>query len=179
VIGPEGRRATDEGSIRRGRLVLCTLVLLVAQGAVVHRFGVGVLRLDLLLLAAAYLALEAPARPALFWALALGLLRDACSLGRPGAGAFAFAAAAGLVVLARDCVQRDWLAVRLALALAFGLVVGLSQAAGTWLVLRGDPGALLGGAVGQAALSALCAGPVFCLFDAIGIVERERSFSET
>ena len=67
--------------------MLCTLVLVVAQGAVAHRFGVGVLRLDLFLPAAVYLSLEARARPALFCALGLGLLRDACSLGRPGAAA--------------------------------------------------------------------------------------------
>ncbi|MDP6107905.1 MAG: rod shape-determining protein MreD [Candidatus Brocadiia bacterium] len=168
--------STEAAMLRRGRLVACALVLLVLQGAVMHRFSYGALRLDLLLLLSAYLALEAAEKPALVCALLVGVLRDMASAGRPGQSAILLVLAATGVVLVRDKVYRQWMIMQALFVFTFVLCFGLGEAAGTFALVRGArPGTLLAGAFGQALLTAAATPVAFLAFGRIGLLRREHS----
>jgi len=93
--------------ISKGRLALFALVLVLVQAAVAYRYSYGILRVDLLYILAAYLALEASPKGALWSALAIGLLRDLASCARPGTSAAALVTATGALLVLRGRIYRE------------------------------------------------------------------------
>lgn len=162
--------------LRRKRVAVCMLVLLVVQAGVMHRFSFGGWRVDLMLLLAAYLSLHAAEKPALICALAIGLLRDLTSLGRPGESAVACVAATCAVLLVRDKVFRRRMAMQVLFVFGFVALCGTVQGGGTFVLLRGSRlGTLLKGVWGQALLTTALTPPVFALFEWAGLLDREES----
>jgi len=160
--------------ISKGRLALFALVLVLVQAAVAYRYSYGILRVDLLYILAAYLALEASPKGALWSALAIGLLRDLASCARPGTSAAALVTATGALLVLRGRIYREKPVVDAVLAFIFVLCGGTLQA--TWLWLA-TPGAnwpfLLWSALGQAALTAAFAPLFFFLFERGRLLDRE------
>jgi len=93
--------------IRKLRLITSVALLFLLQATVVHRFSYRFLRPDLLLLAAAYLALEADFPGALWGSLAIGLLRDLASGGPLGATPLVLVPACAGLVLLREHLLRE------------------------------------------------------------------------
>jgi len=159
--------------LRRARVAACVLVLLLLQVGVMHRFSHGWLRLDLLMLLAAYLALEGPPKGALVSALVLGLLRDFASAGRPGASAVVMVLGVLGVLLLRDKVYRHHALMQALYAFGFILFCGLLQALGTFALVRGAAlRVLLPGALGQALLTSALSPLMFLVFEHLGLVEK-------
>ena len=160
--------------IRKIRLALCIALLFLLQVTVAHRLSYRFLRPDLLLLCAAYLALESDFRGALWTALVLGVLRDLGSGGAPGASALLMVpAAAALAVVEEHLVRKSALTDAL-LALLFYLAVGTVYALGTALIASGSLSRLMMGAAGQALYTAALSPLLFAAFDQVGLVGKGR-----
>lgn len=159
--------------IRKSRLVLCIAVLFLLQAAVVHRFSYHFLQPDLLLLAAAYLALEADFRGALWSAFAIGLLRDLGSSGRMGGSALLLVPVCAALVVLREHLMRESFLTDLALAVLFVLTFSIGEAVLSFLFV---PGAglheLLVQALGRAVFSAALTPMLYAAFGALGLVDR-------
>ncbi len=159
--------------IRKGRLAACIAVLVLLQLSVAPRFSYRFLRPDLLLLAAAFVALEADFAAAVWAAFVLGLLRDLGSAGPVGAGPLLMVpAAAGLNALKQQLV-RDSLWTDLGLTGAYVAVVGLLYGTGTALLTAGRLSELVRAALGQAAFTTALAPLLFPLLDRTGIIRPE------
>ncbi len=173
---PLGFRPPDRLNqmIRKVRLALCIAALFLIQVTLAHRLSYRFLRPDLLLLCAAYLALESDFRGALWAALILGLLRDLGSAGPIGASALLMVpAAAGLNSLKEHLVRKSAVMDAL-LALLYFLSVGVLYAMGTVLTTSGALPRLMLGALGQAVYTAALSPLLFAGFDQIGLVEEQR-----
>jgi rod shape-determining protein MreD len=162
--------------VRKVRLALCVAVLFLLQAALVPRFSYGVLRPDLLVLVAAFLALEADYRGALWSVFAIGLLRDLGSIGRlGGSGLLLVPACAGLVLLREHLVRESFLT-DLVLAGLFVLAFSVGEAALSDLFVSGAGlRVLLTQALGQAAFTAALAPLLFAAFEGVGIVDRSSA----
>ncbi|MFO8007834.1 MAG: rod shape-determining protein MreD [Candidatus Brocadiia bacterium] len=161
--------------IRKVRLAACIAALLLLQLSVAPRFSYRFLRPDLLLLAAAFVALEADFAGAVWAAFALGLLRDFASVGPLGAGPLLMVpAAAGLNAL-KEQLLRDSAWTDLTLTAAYVAVVGLAYATGTALLTPGRLSDLIPAALGQTAFTTALAPLLFPLLDKSGIVHPEPS----
>ena len=159
--------------IRRTRFIMCAAVVFLVQTTVVHRFTHGPLRPDLLLLLAAFVALEADAPAALVCAFCLGLLRDLGSVGPLGASSLVLVPATGVLVMLRSHLLRDspWTD----LVLTFGYVLGVGLVGGLIACLpsaAGELSALPARAGGQAAFTTALSPLVFALLARLGIVRR-------
>jgi len=167
--------STDAGNgecsvIRKVRLAVCVAILLLLQLSVVPRFSYRFLRADLLLLAAAFVGLEADFAGAVWAAFALGLLRDFASVGPLGVGPLLMVpAAAGLNAL-KEQLLRESAWTDLALTAAYVTVVGLAYAAGTAFLTPGRLADLIPAALGQAAFTTALAPLLFPLLDTAGII---------
>jgi len=160
-----------ERMVRKARLLLCMAVLFLLQTALVHRFESGPVRVDLLMLAAAFLALEADYAPALWGALALGLLRDLGSCGRLGASALVLVPASAALLFVRARLVRDSFWTDLALTFAYLLVCGAAYSLGTALVAPAVPlRAMLLGAAARAAFTTALSPLVFGALTRLGVV---------
>ena len=159
--------------IRKIRLVLCIGVLFLLQATVVHRFSYRSLQPDLLLLAAAYLAMEADFRGALWAALAIGLLRDLGSSGRLGTSALLLVPACAALVVLRERLMRGSFVIDLALAVLFVLTFSIGEAVLSLIFVPGTGlRELLMQALGRTAYSAALTPMLYAGFGAIGIVDR-------
>ncbi len=162
--------------VRKLRLVFCIGVLFLLQASVVHRFSYRYLRPDLLLIAAAYLALEADYAGALWCGFAIGLLRDLGSSGRLGLSALLLVPACAVLVLLREHLVRETFLTDLALAGLFILVFSLGEAAADFVFLRGSgAGVLLAQAFGQTAFSIALTPLLFVVLGGFGVVDRSES----
>jgi rod shape-determining protein MreD len=164
--------------VRKVRLVLCIGVLFLLQAAVVHRFSYHSLRPDLLLIASAYLALEADYRGALWSGFAIGLLRDLGSTGRLGAGALLLVPACAALALLREHLVRESFLTDLVLAGLFLLAFSTGEAALDLAFVRGAGlRLLLAQALGQTAFSIALVPLVFAAMGGAGVVDRSSSLS--
>ncbi len=162
--------------VRKLRLTLCVAVLFLLQVSVVHRFSLHYLRPDLLVVLAAYLALEADYAGALWSGFAIGLLRDLGSTGRLGAGALLLVPACAALVLLREHLVRETFLTDLVLAGLFILCFSLGEAAVDLVFVRGSgAGVLLGQALGQTAFSLALTPLLFVALGGIGLVDRSAS----
>jgi len=167
---------TQPATIRKGRLIACALVLFLIQGAVAHRLSGAFLRFDLLYLLAAFLALEAGEKGALWSALGIGVLRDLGSTGRLGGSAVLLVVAAAALVHLRNRIYREGFVTDVLLVFVFVLFCGMGHAAGTALAGRyAQWGPLLARALGQALITGVLYPPFAYVFDAIGVLERQES----
>lgn len=159
--------------IRKIRLALCLALLFVLQVTVAHRFAYGILRPDLLCLAAAFLALEADFGGALWGALTVGLLRDMGSCGRLGASALTLLPLSGAMSFVKDRLMRESAWADLALTFAYVAACGLMDAVGAWAFTAGASLAeLVPRAFGQALFSAALSPLLFTALTWAGIVAR-------
>ncbi len=159
--------------IRRARFILCAAAVFLVQTTVVHRFTHGTLRPDLVLLLAAFVALEADAPAALACAFCLGLLRDLGSAGPLGATSLVLVPATGILVMLRSHLLRDSPWTDLALTFGYVLGVGVVGALLAWLPSAGgELSGMLPRAVGQAAFTTALAPLVSALLARAGIVSR-------
>jgi rod shape-determining protein MreD len=171
--------ATRRHFIRPGRLSLCVLIAFLFQVSVAHRFFWGPLRFDMLYLLAAFLALEAPEEGTLWAILAIGLVRDLGSGGRPGLNPLTMLPAAVVLMLLSRRIYRDEILSDMVLVFAFVLMADGCQALGTvWLSEGGEAGVLLRYALGEAAVTAALSPFLFYLFDRVGLVEHAGGFVE-
>jgi len=172
-----GRREqpTQNATIRPVRFILCATVVFLLQVSVAHRFSYGMLRLDLLYLLCAFLALQVTARGALWSALLLGVLRDLASSGRLGASALVMVLVTSGLLGLRDYFYRDRIVINVVLVLLFVLFCGAGEAA---VVALADHAArwgyLLRCALGQAVLTALLSPVLFFFLDLVGLVEEDK-----
>jgi rod shape-determining protein MreD len=176
--GSPGREEADtqRATIRKGRLIVCALVLFLIQGAVAHRLSGAFLRFDLLYLLAAFLALEAGEKGALWSALGIGVLRDLGSTGHLGGSAVLLVVATAALLHFRNRIYREAFVTDALLVFTFVLFCGLGHAAGTALVGRyAQWGPLLTRALGQALLTGLLYPPFAYIFDALGLMERRET----
>ena len=161
--------------IRKVRFVLCVAVLFLAQAALVHRFSYRFLQPDLLYLTAAFLALEADYKGALWGAFALGILRDLGSSGAIGASPLIFIPASMGLLFVRDHIRRDSALTDLLLTFAYVLSGGLVYAVIAGLFGAGHPtDELVAIAFGQALFTAALSPLFFVGFTKIGLV-RSRA----
>lgn len=157
--------------MRQIRVGVCVLVIFLLQVTLVHRFSDGCLRLDLLYVLVAYLALEADFKAALWSAYGIGILRDLASCGRMGASALVCVAGAAALLFVRDHLLREkWLTDAL-LVFLFLFFCGLLEA-GLVCVLGSGPvwKEAFPRLTGQAALSGIMSPLFFFLFDRAGLV---------
>jgi len=161
--------------VRTGRLAVAAFLLFLVQVTVVHRFSLGPLHPDLLCALAAFLALEADARGALWGAFALGLLMDLGSVGRPGTAALALVPASACLLALRGGLVRETAWTDLLLTFLYVLAWGLVVAAGVWLEQSGARlDELAARALGQATFTTALAPLLFGAFSKAGLV-RKRS----
>ena len=164
--------------LRKGRLLICVIVLFLLQACVSHRLSHNYLRFDFIYLLAAFLALEADFRPALWWALGLGLLRDLASTGRLGVSAAVLVPATAGVLLVRNRIYRENVIMDVLLVFLFVLLCSGAEALALTIAL---PGAefvrLMGRAMGQAAYTSALAPVCFLFFERIGLIERQASLA--
>jgi rod shape-determining protein MreD len=152
------------------------LLLLVLQAAVMHRFSTGIWRLDLPLMLAAYMALEAASGPALVCGVLIGLLRDLASQNRLGVSVLVIVPATAAVLLVRDKVYRQHVVTHIVFAFLFVFLCGMLEAAGTWALVRpAHLGVFLKGALGRAVLTSVFAPVGFWLMDLAGLLQRDDS----
>jgi len=159
--------------IRKARFTACVAVLFLLQVTVVHRFTHRFLRPDLLLLAAAFLGLEAEWQGALVGSFALGLLRDLGSSGRLGSSALLLVGVTAALLAVRGHLVRESAWTDLLLTFAYVLACGLISALAVALAGAGsDPTALLLRAAGQAAFTAALSPLASLAFSGLGLVRR-------
>jgi rod shape-determining protein MreD len=162
------------GFIRKLRLALCAVSLLLVDVAFAYRLSYGILRADLVLALAAFLALEAGAPGVVWSAVALGVLRDMASSARPGGSVVGMLAAAGLALALRDRVYREKVLADMMLAFLFVLSCGVVRGTGTALFSPARWGAMMGHALGQALLTAALCPLLFPVFRRLGLVQKEE-----
>jgi rod shape-determining protein MreD len=138
----------------------------------VPRFSYGVLRMDLLMLLAAFMALEARFTGALVGVFAAGLLRDLGAEGRLGASALLFLLTVPPLLVVREYLLRenpftDWLLT----ALWLGVLAVVTAGIKALFTPGAQLGPLLSATGGQALLTALVAPLVFVLLHKAGIVQ--------
>ena len=171
------RESTTRKSItRKVRFAVCALVMVLLQVSVTYRFSYGILRLDLLFLLAAFMALEADLGAALWSALAIGLLRDLASAGRLGGSALILVPAAAGLFAVRDRMWRETALVDMVLVFGFALFCGVLE--GTAVAIAGEAarwGTMLAHAFGQAAVTAALCPLFFALFRRAGLVDAHDS----
>ena len=156
--------------LRKGRLVACIAALFLAQVTVVPRFSYRWLHPDLLLLGAAFLALEARFKAALWGALAIGLLRDVGSCALPGLTPLLLVpASAGLYAL-RERLVRESAWTDLLLTFAYTLGFGAAYAAATALLAGGSAAHLARRALGQAIFTTALSPLLFLAFARLRLV---------
>ena len=156
--------------------MVCTILLFLLQVSVSHRFSYGSLRFDMLYLLAAYLALEASPRGALWSALLIGVLRDLASCGRVGGSAVPLVLATIGMVFIRDRIYREHVLMDILLVFALVAFCGLMRAAGMALLARSaEWGTLAAGAIGQAFVTALLSPVLFFFFERAGLIDRHES----
>jgi rod shape-determining protein MreD len=162
--------------VRRLRLIGCTAGLFLAQASVAHRFSYGVLRPDLLLIATAYLALEADYRAALWCGFGIGLLRDLGSAGPLGLSSLLLVPACAALVLLREHLMRDSFLTDFVLAGLFILAFSTGEAMLDLVFIRGAGLRLLTGqALGQTAFSLALAPLLFAALGGLGVVDRSAA----
>lgn len=160
--------------IRRVRFSICLLALYLLQVAVAPRFSYGPLRIDLLTLLAAFLALEANFTGAVVGVFVVGLVRDLGAEGRLGGSALLFLLTLPPLWMLREFLLRenpltDWLLTAGWVA-AIALVTGLVKALVT---PHPQAGPLLVATGGQALMTALVAPLVFVLLHKAGITATD------
>ena len=159
--------------VRKLRFGLFLAAAFLLQATVLHRFSHRFLRPDLLLLTAAFLALEASPAGAIGGAFALGLLRDLGSCGRLGTSALILLPATGVLLLLRGHLMRESPWTDLALTFLYVLGVGMAGAVGVFVLSAGgELGALVPRAVGQAAFTTALSPLVFAALARLSIVEK-------
>lgn len=159
--------------IRKVRFALCVAVLFLLQVTVMHRFAYGILRADLLYLAAVFLALEADFTGAVVGAFAIGLLRDFGSAGSPGASAVLFPPASAALVLIRGHLVRGSVLTDMVLTFSYVLACNLASALGVAFFTAGGRIAELAPvALGQALITAALSPLVFAAFAGMRLVDR-------
>jgi len=162
--------------IRKLRLITSVALLFLLQATVVHRFSYRFLRPDLLLLAVAYLALEADFPGALWGSLAIGLLRDLASGGPLGATPLVLVPACAGLVLLREHLLRESFWTDLALAVLFLAAFSAGEGALTLLFVPGSAARQVAAqAAGQTAFTAALAPLVIPALGAAGVVDRSLS----
>ena len=151
-------------------------MLFLVQVAIAHRFRYRLVSFDLLYILAAYLALEASRKGALWGALGIGILRDLASCGRLGGSAVILVVGTAGILSMRDRVYRETVAMDLLLVFAFLLFCGFSEVALVVLAASdADKGVLAGRALGQALLTTALTPLFFLLYERIGLIERDES----
>jgi len=159
--------------IRKGRLIICVAVLFLLQATLVHRFSQRFLRLDLLYVVVAYLALEADFKGALWGAFLVGMLRDLGSCGRLGASALLFVLATWATLWLRSYLVRESIWTDLALVFAYVLLCELAYGLGTAALTPGAQAAdLLPRALGQAVFTTAVSPLLFAAFIKARVVDR-------
>jgi rod shape-determining protein MreD len=160
--------------MRKLRFAVCALVLFVVQTAIVHRFTHRFLRPDLLYAMAAFLALEADFRSALWGGFALGMLRDLGASGRLGGSALLIVLATAGLLFLRDRLLRESFVTDLVLTFAYVLVCGTAHAFATALLAPGHQSAeLIQRAFGQAMFTTAVSPLLFASFTKAGLVDRK------
>jgi rod shape-determining protein MreD len=162
--------------VRRTRFALCLLCTYLVQVALVPRFSLGALRMDLLVLLAAFMALEADFTSALVGVFAAGLLRDLGGGGRLGASALLFLLTVPPLLVLREYLLRENPLTDWALTAVWLLALAVLTAVGKSLFTPGPQLAVLLRATGgQALMTALVAPLVFVLLHRAGIVENPEA----
>ena len=166
---------TPATTIRKGRLILCAIVLFLIQVAIAHRLTYRFVRFDLLYLLAAFLALEGSEDGALWSALGIGLLRDLGSSGRLGGSAVLLLLGVAGLVHVRDRIFRETVVTDMLLAFLLVLFCGVGHAMGVALFGRYVQwGMLLVRALGQALITASLYPLLSLVCERIGLLEREE-----
>lgn len=155
---------------------MAALAVFTLQQSLMHRFSAGHIGFDLIALLAAFVALAATAKSALWAGLFLGMLRDFGSTGRLGASALAILPAVMLVWALKERFHRATLVSDVTLTFLFILCFGFLHAAGMLVFSsRGVSAAYLNHAAGRAAFTCLLAPPFFALFRLAGIIEVQKT----
>ena len=165
--------------IRRFRFGICLLGVYLLQVCLAPRFSYGVLRIDLLMLLAAFLALEAGFTGAVAGVFVVGLVRDLGAGGHLGGSALLFLLTVPPLLVLREYLLRenpltDWILTAGWLAVT-AVLIALTKA----LFTPGpQAGPLLTATAGQALMTALVAPLVFVLLHRTRIIEtREDAFA--
>ena len=148
--------------MRKMRFILCVAVLFLLQVTVVPRFSYPPCGgPDLLLLAAAFLALEADFATALWGAFTLGLLKDLGSAAPLGVGPLLLVPTCAALNLLKDHLVRESAWTDLALTFAYVLACGMVHALAMAAFTAGGAAQLVPRALGQAAFTTALSPLVF------------------
>ena len=163
--------------IRPIRFAMMAAFVALLQQTFAHRFSGGYIGPDLIVLLAAFMACGASPEGALSSGLILGLLRDAGSTVRPGAGALSLVAAVLLVLVMRQHYEGSgtWVS---DVVFTFLVVTcsGVLFAVGSMVFSSGGvPLSFVYHSLGSGALTAAIAPPFFTFFRFSGVIEERKT----
>ena len=123
--------------VRYAWLVAAAYGVIALQGALIGRAGLGTFAPDLTFILVVFLALRAPAYPALIVSWSLGLAKDATGGGPLGAWAVLFLGAAAIILGLRDKFFIQKALTQVLLAGVAAMVVDVAYLLGRWAFHRG------------------------------------------
>ncbi len=157
--------------LRKTRFILCTAVLLIVQVTVVQRFTYRSLRPDLLVLAAAFLSLEAGYKSALWCPFIIGVVRDLGAAGPLGLSPLLLVPASAGLHLLKEHLVRESAWTDLLLTFGYALACALGWAVLTAAFTQGTIAELAPRSLGQATFTAALSPLFFLAFARLRIVQ--------
>lgn len=140
-----------------------------------HRFSYAYIGFDLLLLLAAFMAINASWRGALWSSFFLGVLRDLGSVGRLGSGALALLLPVLLIGIVRERYYRDVMLSDILFSFVFLFSFGVIYSIPVLFLSRGASVAYLAHAACRSAFSVLLVPPFFGMLHMAGIVDKQKT----